>query len=474
MDGARTNAPDLFAALAWAQRRVAAHSLVEIGGAAAQHPSIADPGAITPPDGILALADAPAAAAKPPAAPLRKLAEVLEPSGGESPALDEFESMLDELADTSHAPEPVPAPANPLPRRETPVATTSAPPARPRPVTPPAIARRAARARNEVAPEEFPAPGAPALLKPPAETISGGPARVSPTASPEGENEEVAPRRTGGHAWVWISLSIMLAGALVWVLYTQTDVFSGDVIAQRNAAALAEAVRERDTKQAELDAKAKQYGAIELETTPKGARVFDMRPGPEATFVGLPPEHEYLVLVSAPGYAPRIRRVKGSEMVAPVIVDLDALPQGAAEPPLPDEDPPKLAASLGKQTSALVLRSNTPGAQVGLLVGYTPGVKLIDVDVTEPKRLWIALPGHQREELVIKGRHYEELGSGALIFSTNLQLRPLPASEEPEVVVEPESGAGAPPPVATAPTPVRAKASGKKRRAKKKSKKRRR
>lgn len=507
MDGARTNAPDLFAALAWAQRRSPIPSAAEAQATAPTIERSSDPHAITPPDGVAALDGPPppvtprvpapprrgTPVAPPPAPGFGGLADMLEPSGEESPALDEFESMLEDLEAPvdpiapTQAPIDAPRRATPAataPRRGTPVAPVPAPrppiaPPRASRAAPAAIPRPATIARADApAAIDFPAPGDPAvsaqLVAPVAEAHD-----ISRVAAVL-DDEAVAPRRSSGLAWVWITLTVMLAGALGWVLYTQTDIFSGDVIGNRNAEAVAEAVREHEAKQAEIAAKARQYGTIELETTPKGARVFDMRDGPETAFVGLPPEHEYLVLVAAAGHVPRIRRIKGSELAAPVIVDLDPLPAGAPEAELPDEEPPKLATTLGKQTATLTLRSNTPGAQLGLLVGYTPGVKLVDVDVAEPKRFWIALPGFEREELVVKGRHYEELAAGSLVFSTNVQLRERTPVEGDDAIVV-DDDATAPPPSAAVPpaptkaaAPVKASVKKKKKAKKKKRSKRRR
>ncbi|HWB77440.1 MAG TPA: hypothetical protein VG755_20880, partial [Nannocystaceae bacterium] len=291
------------------------------------------------------------------------------------------------------------------------------------------------------------------------------------------------PRR-GGVPWFWLALTLILGGGLFWVLYTQTDLFSGDVIASRNAKVQAEAEAELEAQKKDAEAKQKEYGTIEIDSEPKGARVFDVRSGPEASFPALPVDHEYVVMVSAPGHIPRMRIVKGSELAAPVIVDLDPLPAGTAMPPLPDERAPKLAPTPSKQTETLVLRSNTKDATLGLLVGFTPGVKIVDVDVAQPQRYLLVLAGHEPAELAVKGRHFEEQG-GNLVYFEKVTLKPaapVPAAVEGEgddedVVVDEDAppttaSTGTPPPPPTAAVAKPAPAKKKKKRSRKKKRRR--
>ncbi len=408
-------APDLFAALAWSER--VAPPVDGPGDAASS-------AALGPAADIVAdRTPMPSfAAVSPSASDFGALADALEPAADVSPVLDEFEGLLDvfdEAPAFATPPAATPPAATPpktavrppaaSPRRPTPVIGTL-------PLPPPRSLADLPRRAND-----FPSPGDPAVS---AQLAQVGPEPSSAQLSrvlPQPDDESPTPRR--GMPAVWIVSTLMLGGALAYVLATQTDLFTGDVIERRNAEVQVEAEREAELAQANLDATRVEYGTIEIDSEPKGARVFEVRDGPQARFEHLPIEHEYMVAVTAPGHMPRVRIVKGSELAAPVILDLDAVPAGAAAPPLGDERPPKLAARPGAAEATLDLRSNTPGAQLGLLVGFTPGVKVIDVDVEQPRRFHVVLLGYEVAELVVKGRHFEEQG-GALVYQEQVTLVP--------------------------------------------------
>lgn len=512
-------APDLFGALAWSDRVAPPTGEAgplptddasgdEVAEVVAEVPE--SPAALTS-AGLERPVARPRSAAPPVPAPpsFGALADALEPPAGVSPVLDEFEDLLGVFDDGSAAAGPTASPAAaaspaavaspgvvaavlpppvarapiPAPRPPAPAArTTPTPPRRPTPVIP--TAARApmpgvgAMPRPRLAdaappPLDFPAPGDPAVsaqLESVAEPSSAMLSRVAARV-----DDEPAPRR--GMPVVWIGLTLMLGGALAYVLATQTDLLSGNVIEKRNAEAQAEAEREAAVEQAKIDAKRVSYGTIEIDSEPKAARVFDMRDGPTARFEHLPVDHEYMVLVTAPGHQPRVRLVKGSELAAPVIVDLDPLPPGAAVPPVAEERVPKLATPPSRVDATLELRSNTPGAQLGLLIGYTPGVKVIDVDVEQPHRYLLVLAGHGDAELVVKGRHFEESTGGALVFQETVKLAPLPpvdpdaepAEAEDDVVID-EAPAASPAVASPASKPA---AVSKPKKKKKKKKKRR-
>jgi hypothetical protein len=122
--------------------------------------------------------------------------------------------------------------------------------------------------------------------------------------------------------------------------------------------------------------------------------------------------------------------------------------------------------------ATLELRSNTPGAQLGLLIGYTPGVKVIDVDVEQPHRYLLVRDGHQDAELLVKGRHFEESTAGALVFQETVKLVPRPpvdpdaepADADDAVVID---GAPAATPAAAAPAATPAPKAKKKTKKKK-------
>lgn len=252
-------------------------------------------------------------------------------------------------------------------------------------------------------------------------------AGLAPAAAPLGpaHDEDVFVRRTS--VWPWAALSMMLAAGLGWVLWTQTDLFAGgSLIERRDQAVAAEVAAEAAAIEEERQRNAKEYGTLTLDSAPEGARVWMVKEGPEATFEHLPVDNEYQVLVTAPGHASRVRVVKGSELGAPVIMDLDPLEDPRARPPIPDAPPPELGDGDSDETATLRLRSNSEGARLALLVGYTPGVKIVDLDVEQVHTVWLTLAGHALHEIVLKGRHWEETSDGALVYMEHVKLEPQP------------------------------------------------
>lgn len=276
----------------------------------------------------------------------------------------------------------------------------------------------------------------------PAVTAAGG---VDPLADPFVEAEPVAaPRRS--IPWGWATMTVVMAGALGYVLYTETDLFEpGDLIARRDAQAVAEVKAAVAEAKAEQKAKGKEYGSIQLNSNPDGARVWMLRDGPTATFHGLPRAHEFQVLVEAPGHLPRIRTVKGTELTGPVVLDLNPADDPDAVSPLPDVPAPEVADAYDeKDTVDLVVETHTPDAQLGLLVGFTPGMTMMDLEVTETHHFRITLPGHRSHDVVLKGRHWEEGPDGALVYLETVTLEP--RQEEELLAIEPEAAEPAPAP----------------------------
>ncbi len=305
-------------------------------------------------------------------------------------------------------------------------------------------------------------PTAPSVDGPDLPAFMPAPVTASPVPSSLPIAEVVEAPRGGLGAWPWILLSLMLAAGLGWVLYTQTDLFEGDVIQKRDAEALAEAEAELAAARAARQDDT-EYGTVQLDSTPPGSRVWMVREGPSTRFENLPVDGEYMVAVTAPGHVPRVRVLKGTELAAPVIIDLDPVEPGAPEPELPDAPPPKVGTKTD-DTATLELRSNTEGAALSLLVGYTPGVQVMNLDVSQTHRFRITAPGFETHEIVLKGRHWEESEQG-LAYLEHVKLRPRAAEgSDPELVEvddEPTAEEAATPPAV------------KKKRKKKKRKKRR-
>jgi hypothetical protein len=270
---------------------------------------------------------------------------------------------------------------------------------------------------------------------------------------------------------------VLLAGALGWTLHTQTDLFQGNVVERRDAQALAEAEAERNRRAEEAKRRAKEYGSVRLDSTPDGARVYLLRDGPLATFENLARGDEFVLLALAPGYNPQVRTVRGAEASAPVEFELVALDDPQATAPIPEHPVPSVADARTPpkpgDTVTLTVKAAAPEARVGLLVGYTPGVTVLDLDVRQTHMFLVDKPGHAAKELVLKGRHFEEGSDGALIYQDAVVLEPLPepapaADAAPPTEGEPAAEAAPAAeaePAAAAPTkPSRRKRARKKKR----------
>jgi hypothetical protein len=97
------------------------------------------------------------------------------------------------------------------------------------------------------------------------------PALAPVVSDPEPWEAAASARGRGGMVWGFVALSVMLAAALGWVLYTQTDIFEGDVVAKRDAQAQAEAEAELARAQQAAQDDAQQLGTIQLSSEPDGA-----------------------------------------------------------------------------------------------------------------------------------------------------------------------------------------------------------
>ncbi len=238
---------------------------------------------------------------------------------------------------------------------------------------------------------------------PPMEDVASATAAAPPRAAP----------------WPWIVLSLILGGTLLWVLWTQTDLFRGDLVARRKAEAAAEARRAQEAAVAEAKARAKRYGQIKIDATPKGARVFWLADGPKATFPALPADGTYVVVALAPGHVPEARRLSGAELTVPVVFDLE--PAEGPAPEIPDPGPP--SGGSDDRTVDLEVRIATPGGRVGLLIGYTPGAAMTDVDASATHRFLVAAPGHEPREIEVTPDRFQDLG-GQRVFTTHVRLDP--------------------------------------------------
>jgi len=338
------------------------------------------------------------------------------------------------------------------------------------------------------------------LIDDPLFAVVGGepsaPAPAGPALALTEPDDDAAPAggRRSGTLWAFAGVTVMLGGALAWVLLTQTDLAAGDVIAKRDEAALAAAQAELEARTAAQAAKATEYGAIKLGSEPAGARVWLLQPGPAARFERLPAVAQYQVFARAPGHLPRVVTVALAD--ARAAIELDALapapalggaagpssegapsagaqPAAAAQPvaaaapgatsdgaeppaagevaaaagaagepvdpeviaswaatlapPIPLAPPPNVdVADPPAEPVDLEVRCPTPDVEIGLLIGFTPGATLQDLDVKREWSFVVTAEGFSERRITVKGRHWEEAAGGQLTFEEVAQLEPLP------------------------------------------------
>jgi hypothetical protein len=292
-------------------------------------------------------------------------------------------------------------------------------------------------------------PDAPGAAPPVHELVDDAAPQAVPAAEPEPAAPQVATGvgpepvmlddepRGRSFPIFWIVLVLMLGGALAWVVFTQTDLRFGDVVAKRDSDAEKQAEEERAAAIAKAEASKKEYGTIAVNSDPDGAQVFMFKPGPSAVFENLPRAHEYLLLVEAPGQLPEVRRIKGTEIAGKLVVDLDAAPNPERAYPIPETEPPEVADDADlEDTVNLEVESPDENARFGLLVGYTPGVRLVDLEAAETHELLVYKPGYEPHGIVVKGRHWEETPDG-LIYSETVSLQV--AEPMPEDLAEGET-----------------------------------
>ena len=258
-------------------------------------------------------------------------------------------------------------------------------------------------------------PPAPA---PRAEPPAPAPRATKAPSGPVEESVDTAPA-TKAAPWPWIALTAILAGTLGWVLWTQTDLFSGDLVEKRRQAVAVQATREAERARAEAAAKARRYGQIKIDATPKGTRVFLLQDGPKAVFEGLPEDGAYVVIATAPGHAPKARRLSGVELSAPAVFQLEPA-EGA---PVPVPDPGPLEPGRSDRTVDLEVVVHPPGGRAGLLIGYAPGAGMTDVDTSVSHRFLLVAEGYEPRELLVKPEDFQAI-DGQRFFTTHVELEP--------------------------------------------------
>ncbi|GEM_PF-6125555 len=251
--------------------------------------------------------------------------------------------------------------------------------------------------------------------------------------------------------WLWIGLTSSLSVTLGWVILTQTDLATGDVIASRDQEVARQQENERKMSAARVEQERRKYGTIRISSDPPGAEVWMVKHGAEVAFENLPRAHEYLFWVRAPGQHSQVRSIKGSEIDGTVTVDLDPLQNGlvVSEGAVRGNVHPRLAEDFDAQDAvSLRLRSPDKGVSFSLLVGYTPGAHLDDLDVSRVWEFIVTKTAHNSAEIVVKGRHWEEQGN-ALVFDEIVNL--YPSNDTEDANSQSQSRADSAPDAASAP-----------------------
>lgn len=258
---------------------------------------------------------------------------------------------------------------------------------------------------------ESPAPEKPARAK------AKSPAPARPKPQPALDDADLAafglePKRGGGLSWVvWILIAAAALGALIWVIRHQVDL---------REQAEEQQAREEAEKQAALrafQANQPKSGTVVIDSEPDGAAVWMLLGRTPVDSQELPTEMVHQIRVEQDGFVSAdVDVVKshwtgsGESNEAKVKVNLR---QGKnkrlkAAPP----EPSKAArAGLPKGTGTIHVESDPEGAEVWLLVGFTPSAEIqgyADVEYTFKVRSDGHLPGI----VSIKGKDWKAAGTG--------------------------------------------------------------
>jgi hypothetical protein len=135
-----------------------------------------------------------------------------------------------------------------------------------------------------------------------------------------------------------------------------------------------------------------------------------------------------MVVVFAAGHVPRVRQIRGRDLVAPLVINLDVLDDSDVEVEFPTVPAPDRVEPPGPEVATLTLRSHTPQARFGLMIGDTPHAEFAHVDPSRSYRFRLTLEGYADEDLVIDPDDWPDDWpddpEGALVQSERVELRP--------------------------------------------------
>lgn len=143
---------------------------------------------------------------------------------------------------------------------------------------------------------------------------------------------------------------------------------------------------------------ASTHGTVTLEISPKGSRVFALADGPDHRFTFLPEDSPVLVVVTAKGHVPRTRIVEAGALGTPVSLDLEPAGDDAVAFPF-DVDVGQPGD--GPRTASLLVSSNTPGAELGVMVGEAPRVEIPALRASDVHRFLVVHPDHADETIEV-------------------------------------------------------------------------
>ncbi len=223
--------------------------------------------------------------------------------------------------------------------------------------------------------------------------------------------------------WVWAVATLSALVGLVLLLYTQTDIFHPERAQAKREAA------ERKHKEAErrLRAEQKQGGNIIVEADQDGAAVWLLLGRTPVDSMPLPITHPHQLRFEREGYVGEDMIVKASHWTGDrasirrtMLGGQGGLP--AWPPPIPEAAKQDFEA--GKRLGVIHLESTPPGAQVWLLVGYTPEVRLTDFEAGAAYEFKVLKDGHRPGVAVIHAADWEldPVGNPSLLRSTLVKI----------------------------------------------------
>jgi hypothetical protein len=313
---------------------------------------------------------------RPPSAPTAKPSV----TQAEHAALAAINALDFELGEATAVPPPAAAPA---------VAPEPRPESEPRPAPPEtalSVAAPAARADDRPDSSSEPRPA------PPDTAPSGSPAPPAPTAPEVRHRVAAAPDIADYDPLVEVSLKRGGAGRVLWILLWLLIAAGGVAVllwvVDHQSQLKKQAEEDRERQRAQNEAALAQHrsaqprsGQVIIDSTPDKAAVWMLlgRTPLESNPVSTAMLHE--LRVEFDGYTPQDVRVEGSQWTgseemkkAELMVTLKPERSGESVPAAPPKPPDSARAGMRQGQGHIRVESEPSGAQVWLLVGFTPSV----------------------------------------------------------------------------------------------------